>query len=470
MQDTSEVASELLSLRRQQSNKASNASNSDSEKLKMALAEKNIAETMFATAFKEKEIIRLQAIKAVDLLKNQLKKSERAVAEAAYQIADLCKKIDADALHNSVNEEEIHNLQNRNTILRNEASMAVINQFNEQATWRDSIVIDKCGSQVTDSSVLQSSAIEGAEEVDEVHHLLGLKCSAFESEHQISQSLDGEAVEALKHRICLLKSKLSIKTRAISIAARNQETEALANSMSASDEINKMKDELTKVQNELALTTNGSDDKSFQILQMQEKFNEVKEENKEFYLEIVEMIIEKNLLQNECATLRKDITHSKNVLVTESSAAHEAEKMSSLLIKNLMSELLEKENDAKKLDEERQEISGKMNDIVSSRNHLVDENSGLKIENKRLNIRLNDVETSSNVTSKCLTDEYISVCCVLTEKMVEIAALHGEISEQNREVQGLGLVNGCLQNKLNQVFSTITNQRIIVSSSLLSAE
>ena len=474
MQDTSKVASELLSLRRPQSNKASNASNSDSEKLKMALAEKNIAEDMFATAFKEKEIIRLQAIKAVDLLKNQLKKSERAVAEAAYQIADLCKKIDADALHNSVNEEEIHNLQNRNTILRNEASMAVINQFNEQATWRDSIVIDKCGSHVIDSSFRQSSVIEGAEEVDEVHQSLGLKCSAFESPglkcsafesvHQISQSLDNDAIEALKHRICLLKSKLSIKTRAISVAARNQETEALANSMSASDEMNKIKDLLTNVQNELALTTRGSDDKSFQILRVQEKFDEIKEENKAFDLEIINMINEKKLLQNECATLRKEVIHSKNVLDAESSAAHEAVKTSSLLIKNLMSELLEKENDAEKLKEEQQEISGKMKDIMSSRNDFEEENSGLKIENKRLNVKLNDIENSSNVTSKYLTDEYISVCCILTETTVEISALHGEITEQYREIQGLGLVNDCLQNQLNQVFSKIFNCCIFVTS------
>lgn len=452
MQDTSKVASELLSLRRPQSNKASNASNSDSEKLKMALAEKNIAEDMFATAFKEKEIIRLQAIKAVDLLKNQLKKSERAVAEAAYQIADLCKKIDADALHNSVNEEEIHNLKNRNTILRNEASMAVINQFNEQATWRDSIVIDKCGSHVIDSSLQQTSVIEEAGEVDEVHESLGLKCSAFESAHQISRHLDNDAVEALKHRIRLLKSKLSMKTRAISVAARNQEKKALINSMSASEEMNKMKDVLTKVRNELASTTKESDVKIFQILQMQEKFNEVKEENKALNLEIIEMINEKKLLQNECATLRKEIILSKNVLDEESSAAHEAEKTSSLLIKNLMLELLEKENDTKKLKEEHHEIFGKLNDIMSSRNDLEEENLGLRIENKRLDIRLNEIETLNNVTSKCLTDEYISVCGVLTESTVEISALHGEISEQNREIQGLGLVNKSLHNQLNQVF------------------
>lgn len=452
MQDTSKVASELLSLRRPQSNKASNASNSDSEKLKMALAEKNIAEDMFATAFKEKEIIRLQAIKAVDLLKNQLKKSERAVAEAAYQIADLCKKIDADALHNSVNEEEIHSLKNRNTILRNEASMAVINQFNEQATWRDSIVIDKCGSHVIDSSLQQTSVIEEAEEVDEVHESLGLKCSAFESAHQISRHLDNDAVEALKHRIRLLKSKLSMKTRAISVAARNQEKKALINSMSASEEMNKMKDVLTKVRNELASTTKESDVKIFQILQMQEKFNEVKEENKALNLEIIEMINEKKLLQNECATLRKEIILSKNVLDEESSAAHEAEKTSSLLIKNLMLELLEKENDTKKLKEEHHEIFGKLNDIMSSRNDLEEENLGLRIENKRLDIRLNEIETLNNVTSKCLTDEYISVCGVLTESTVEISALHGEISEQNREIQGLGLVNKSLHNQLNQVF------------------
>ena len=452
MQDTSKVASELLSLRRPQSNKASNASNSDSEKLKMALAEKNIAEDMFATAFKEKEIIRLQAIKAVDLLKNQLKKSERAVAEAAYQIADLCKKIDADALHNSVNEEEIHNLKNRNTILRNEASMAVINQFNEQATWRDSIEIDKCGSHVIDSSLQQTSVIEEAGEVDEVHESLGLKCSAFESAHQISRHLDNDAVEALKHRIRLLKSKLSMKTRAISVAARNQEKKALINSMSASEEMNKMKDVLTKVRNELASTTKESDVKIFQILQMQEKFNEVKEENKALNLEIIEMINEKKLLQNECATLRKEIILSKNVLDEESSAAHEAEKTSSLLIKNLMLELLEKENDTKKLKEEHHEIFGKLNDIMSSRNDLEEENLGLRIENKRLDIRLNEIETLNNVTSKCLTDEYISVCGVLTESTVEISALHGEISEQNREIQGLGLVNKSLHNQLNQVF------------------
>jgi chromosome segregation ATPase len=532
MQDPPKVASDLLSIRRQPGNSLVNASNTDSQKLKMALAEKSIAETMFATAFKEKEIIRLQAIKAVELLKGQLRKSEQSVQEATNRIYDLSKKIDDNAVHNSINEEEIHNLQNKNTILKNEVSLAVLDQTQQQKveeinirsdleeqvqklrtkngqlknsllisvtevsrleaelkievkkyrdavgsnmrvnntvgkgvksdedheivtsliddeeTWRDSIEIvqSESNSPMIGAGDIQKqrgvAVVGGADGIDVGCQLSGVMGSAISSAHQTA--LDTASLKSFQLRINLLKSKLSNKTREISATKKNHVVQVVA----VTEEARKMKDELSKMQEELAITFKASDDKSLQILQLQEILTEVEEQNKSMDLEITETVNQKNLLQNECASLRKEMTNSKNVLETESEAALEAEKMSSSLIKNLMTELVEKESVTKKLHEKRIAISEKMNENMSSTFILETENVVLKTENEKLILRLNDVDILQKMTSRNLTDEYISLCGAFTEQSCQIATLHGEILVWNQEVQDLTIAN----QQLNQVF------------------
>lgn len=536
MQDPPKVASDLLSIRRQPDNNLVNGSNTDSQKLKMALAEKSIAETMFATAFKEKEIIRLQAIKTVELLKGQLRKSESAVQEATNRISDLSRRIDDNAVHNSVNEEEIQNLQNKNTTLKNEVSLAVLDQSQQQEvketniksdleeqvqklrtkngqlknslstsvtevsrleaelkiemqkyrdavesnmrlnntvgknmksdedheivtsliddeeTWRDSIEIVQSGSNspIIGAGDIQKqkgvAVVGGADEIDVGCQSTAVMGSTIASAHQTA--LDTESLKSFQLRINLLKSKLSNKTREISATKKNHEIQALAYSLTVTEEARKMKDELSKMQEELEVTFKASDDKSLQILQLQEILTEVEEQNKSMDFEITEITNEKNLLQNECATLRKEMTYSKNVLETESEAALEAEKMSSSLIKNLMTELVEKESVTKKLHEKRIAISEKMNENMSSTFLLETENVVLKTENEKLILRLNDVEILQKLTSRNLTDEYILLCGAFTEQSCQIATLHGEILVWNQEVQDLTLAN----QQLNQVF------------------
>ena len=530
MQVPPKVTSDLLSVRRQPGNSLVNASNTDSQKLKMALAEKSIAETMFATAYKEKEIIRLQAIKAVELLKGQLRKSETAVEEATNRVADLTKKIDANAVHNGVNEEEIHNLQNKNTILKNEVSLALLDQtqqkevketniksdleqqvqklrttngqlknsllssvtevsrleaelkiemqkyqdavessmrlnntvgkstktdedheivaslIDDEETWRDSIEIvqSESNSPMIGTSDLQGGVLvpEGADVIDLSCQSSGVMGSTIASTHRTV--IDTEALKSFQLRINLLKSKLSVKTREITVTKKNREIEVLA----VTEESRKTKEDMSKMQEELAITFKASDDKSLQILQLQEILTEVEEQNKSMDSEITNIMNENNLLQYECATLRKEMMYSKNVLETESEAALEAEKMSSSLIKNLMTELVEKNGVTKKLHEKRIAISEKMNDNKSSVFLLETENVVLKTENEKLILRLNDVDILQKMTSRNLTDEYISLCGVFTEQSCQIATHHGEILEWNHEVQDLTLAN----QQLNQVF------------------
>lgn len=534
MQDPLKVASDLLSIRRQPGNSLVNDSNTDNQKLKMALAEKSIAETMFATAFKEKEIIRLQAIKAVELLKGQLRKSESAVEEATNRITDLTKKIDANAVHNSSNEEEIYNLQIKNTILKNEVSLAVLDQAQQQEvkelnirsdleeqvqklrtkngqlqnslltsvtevsrleaelkiemqkyqdavernmrlnntveksvksdedheivtsliddeeTWRDSIEVVQSASNspIIGAGDIQKqrgvAVVGGADEIKVGCQSSGVMGATIASANQTA--FDTESLKSFQLRINLLKSKLSNKTREISATKKNHDVQVVA----VTEEARKMKDELSKMQEELAMTFKASDDKSLQILQLQEILTEVEEQNKSMDVEITEIMNQKSLLQNECATLRKEMTTSRNVLETESEAAIEAEKMSSSLIKNLMTELVEKESVAKKLREKRLAISEKMNENMSSTFILGTENGVLKTENEKLILRLNDVDILQKMTSRNLTDEYISLCGAFTEQSCQIATLHGEILVWNQEVQDLTLAN----QQLNQVFIT----------------
>lgn len=532
MQNPPRVTSDLLSIRRKPGNSLVNGSNTDSHKLKMALAEKSIAETMFATAFKEKEIIRLQAIKAVELLKGQLMKSESAVQDATNRISDLSKRIDDNTVHNSVNEEEIQNLQNKNTTLKNEVSLAVLDQTQQQEvketkirsdleeqvqklrtkngqlknsllssvtevsrleaelkiemqkyqdavesnmrasntvgknmksdedheivtsliddeeTWRDSIevVLSESNSPIIGAGDMQKqrkvAVVGGADEIDVGCQSSEVMGSAIASAHQTA--LDTESLKSFQLRLNLLKSKLSNKIREISATKKNHEVHVVA----VTEEAKKMKDDLSKMQEELELTFKASDDKSLQILQLQEILTEVEEQNKSMDSEITEIMNQKNLLQSKCAILRKEMTNSKNVLETESEAALEAEKMSSSLIKNLMTELVEKESVTKKLHEKRIAISQKMNENMSSTFLLETENVVLKTENEKLILQLNDVDSLQKMTSRNLTDEYISLCGAFTEQSCQIATLHGEILVWNQEVQDLTLAN----QQLNQVF------------------
>lgn len=87
----------------------------------MMETEKKIAESMFSEAFKEKEVIRLQSIKTVDLLKIELKKSEEALATALNKMSSQCDAIGVDSI---LNQRKIDGLMEEILNLRTELAVA----------------------------------------------------------------------------------------------------------------------------------------------------------------------------------------------------------------------------------------------------------------------------------------------------------------------------------------------------------
>jgi hypothetical protein len=83
-------ASELMELRRKPlTNNQNDSSGGERARVQMLEAEKKIAESLVATAITQKEILRLQTIKTVGLLKDQLAKTETILNNANDKIAFL---------------------------------------------------------------------------------------------------------------------------------------------------------------------------------------------------------------------------------------------------------------------------------------------------------------------------------------------------------------------------------------------
>ena len=94
---------------------------SENLRFKMMETEKKIAESMFSEAFKEKEVIRLQSIKTVDLLKIELKKSEEALAAALNKMSSQSDEMGFDSI---INQKKIDGLMEEIFNLKTELAVA----------------------------------------------------------------------------------------------------------------------------------------------------------------------------------------------------------------------------------------------------------------------------------------------------------------------------------------------------------
>lgn len=89
----------------------SNEIQNEKRRCRVIEAEKDIAETMYHDAFKEKELIRVQSVKTFELLKNRVKRSEDALVAATATIASNVTKIENNLVINVANECKIHDLE-----------------------------------------------------------------------------------------------------------------------------------------------------------------------------------------------------------------------------------------------------------------------------------------------------------------------------------------------------------------------
>ena len=104
-------ACDLLAVRRKPLTDISNGIKIDKNKLQMVQAEKAIAESMFNDSFKEKEIIKAQAIKTLNLMKSQLARSEHnlSIANSSIMDSEARRKDDLELI--TTQENKINELQ-----------------------------------------------------------------------------------------------------------------------------------------------------------------------------------------------------------------------------------------------------------------------------------------------------------------------------------------------------------------------
>jgi hypothetical protein len=130
---------------------------SENLRFKMMETEKKIAESMFSEAFKEKEVIRLQSIKTVELLKIELKKSEEALAAALNKMASQSDEFGADSI---LNQQKIDDLMEEILDLRTQLAVATATIAQQKAKLDENETLRASIADATATIARQRSKLE----------------------------------------------------------------------------------------------------------------------------------------------------------------------------------------------------------------------------------------------------------------------------------------------------------------------
>ena len=175
--------SDLLSLRRKPLSDITNGAKSNDARLAMAEAEKKIAEVMFATAFKEKEMIRVQTIKTLDLMTDQVKRAEYSLTCANSTISAQNVRLDESVLVDLANKQTLKDMQNK--ICNLESSLSTAEDTMAEYEYDLSEKLDQIRSQGQQIDSLINQNLDGKELLVDANMTVG----KLNSRHEELKSL-----------------------------------------------------------------------------------------------------------------------------------------------------------------------------------------------------------------------------------------------------------------------------------------
>jgi hypothetical protein len=208
-------ASELMELRRKPlSNIPNEISGGERARVQMLEAEKKIAESLVATAITQKEILRLQTIKTVGLLKDQLAKTETILTHANDKIASLeadRMKNKGAFIENEVMSERLLEMEREIMSATQEHETIVISMHFEREQFASRLF--ELEKQMSDEIALAHQAIElSIQERDaeassrcEIQNESNQMCATLQAtveQFRISESNLTDRIEMLKTKLC----------------------------------------------------------------------------------------------------------------------------------------------------------------------------------------------------------------------------------------------------------------------------
>jgi hypothetical protein len=219
-------ASELMELRRKPLTTLSDeTSGGERARVQMLEAEKKIAESLVATAITQKEILRLQTIKTVGLLKDQLAKTESILNHANHKIASLEEdrmRNKGTFVENEVMSERLLEMEREIMSATQEHETIVTSMHFEREQFASRLF--ELEKQMSDEIALAHQAIELS--IQERDAEASSRCEIQNESNQMCATLQATVEQFkisesnLKDRIEMLKSKLSTQLK---VDAANKE-------------------------------------------------------------------------------------------------------------------------------------------------------------------------------------------------------------------------------------------------------
>ena len=202
--------SDLKEVRRKPLGDITNSPNTGRARMQMMEAEKKMAESLASAAISQKEVLRLQTVKTVGLLKEQLLKTETVLSLANQKIAILEEQrvYDKQALSDNVHmSEQILDMENEILVATQEHETMVVSMHVEREHFAKRLL-------ELEKKVSDTDASAGEVEADDT------SCNVLRSESNEMCATLQATVEQFKlseinltNRIHLLKSKLSDQIR-----------------------------------------------------------------------------------------------------------------------------------------------------------------------------------------------------------------------------------------------------------------
>ena len=180
---------DLLAVRRRPLADISNGTKNDKNKIQLVQAEKAIAESMFNDSFKEKEIIKAQAIKTLSLMKSQLARSEHNLSIANSTIMDSETRLKDNLKLGAAQENKINELQREVSGLKDSFCRAnsAVTGFEAQAGIAQNIIL-RMEHQIDHQRIECSEARNSLGEAK--NEILVRQCSIDEANRRMSDLND----------------------------------------------------------------------------------------------------------------------------------------------------------------------------------------------------------------------------------------------------------------------------------------
>ena len=262
---------DLLGVRRKPLADISNGMKNNIHKLQMVEAEKAIAESMFINSLKEKEMMRAQTIKTINLLKNQLARSEHNLSNANSTIIESEIRLEEDLKISITRDHKINELQNEVTTLKDSFSRvnSTIAQHELQAgiNQDQQISMDK---QINGQRIEYSDAVNSLGEAKKA--VLDMQCLLDESNRRISDlnnTLKDSDDSSSNLTLLLSDARRTISELTISLDDANQLSSDLKELLSDADyRISELTDVNLTYQKENLINQNKMNDLDSKIIDL----------------------------------------------------------------------------------------------------------------------------------------------------------------------------------------------------------